>query len=80
VAARGGDYPSYSVRGKQTRCAASEEDANHLSPLHVHRLRFQIALERLHVTALIELTVQRVGVEIAIRALPDAPGEVDVER
>jgi hypothetical protein len=80
VPSRASYYPCNSTWGKQARRPASEEDANDLSPFYIDCLRFQIALERVHVTTLVEVTVQRVGIEIAVRALPYAPGEVNVER
>ena len=44
------------------------------------RLRLEIALQRGDVALLLELPVQGVRVEIAVRALADAPGKVHVER
>src|SRR5881275_562962 len=68
------------ARREEARRPAAEEDADHLAPGDLTRLRFEIARETAEVGALRELPGERVGVEIAVRTLAHAPRKVHVER
>ena len=70
-----------SLRRKQARRAAAEKDADErpardAAAACASRSRSQ----RVDVALLRQLAVQRVRVEIAVRALPHAPGKVHVQR
>src|SRR5204862_5679219 len=68
------------ARREEARRPAAEEDADHLPPGDLTRLRFEIARETAEVGALRELPAECIGVEIAVRTLAHAPGKVHVER
>src|ERR1700678_3959529 len=75
-----GNHASNRLRRKEAGRAAPEKDADDLTPSDVDCLRFQVALQRFHITSLVELAVQCVGIEVAIRTLAHTPWEVHVER
>src|SRR6202040_1229120 len=68
------------LRCKQARRAAAEENAVHFAAGDLRRLCPGIAGQPLQVRGGREAPVQRVGVEIAVRALAHAPGKVHVKR
>src|SRR6266478_6574852 len=80
LAARRGEQLGDRLRCKQARRAAAEEDAVHFAPGDPRRLCLEIAYQPLQVRAVRQLAVQRVGIEIAVRALAHAPGKVHVKR
>src|ERR1700722_5000117 len=75
-----GNHASNRLRRKEAGRAAPEKDADDLTPSDVDCLRLQVALQRFHITSLVELAVQCVGIEVAIRTLAHTPWEVHVER
>src|SRR5262249_30841184 len=80
VSARGFQHRPDGRRREQARRATPEEHARHKAAPDLRRLRGDIARKSRHVRLLRELAVQRVRVEVAVRALPYAPGKVHVER
>src|SRR5579863_126145 len=74
------EHAADGARREQARGPAAEEHRAHLAAADRGRLRGKIARETLHIGLFGEFPVQRVGVEIAVRALAHAPGKVHVER
>ena len=67
-------------RGKQARRAAAEKNAVDSPPPYVGKRELQICHERLDVGLFGDFPFCLVGIEIAVRTFPHAPGNVDVER
>src|SRR6185295_11411616 len=67
------------LRREEARRATTEENADDPPPTHIRRLRLDVPLQRVQVTTLRKRLAQGVGVEVAVRALPHAPGHVHVE-
>src|SRR5690348_1053448 len=68
------------ARGKQARRAAAEKDADHLAAGDLRRLCREIALQSLDVATLLELAMQGMRVEIAVRAFAHAPRKMHIKR
>jgi hypothetical protein len=65
---------------EQARRAAADENRMHDPPPHARQVLLQVAQQRVDVFLLRNLFPRLVRIEIAIRALAHAPGDVHVER
>ena len=66
--------------GKQARRAAAEKNAGDSPPPYIGKRELQIGHERLDVGPFGNVALRLVGIEIAVRTLPYAPRNVNVER
>src|SRR6185437_15884684 len=82
MACRGLDHAPYRFRRKQAGRPATEKNADDFAPTDFPRLRLrlEISLERRYIAPLLELAMQRVGIEITVRTLPHTPRKMHVQR
>ena len=78
--ANAGQQPVDRRRREETRRAAADEDRDDPAIPDRRKRGFEIGQQRVDVVGLGRLAARLVRIEIAIRALPDAPRNVDVER
>jgi len=64
---------------EQAGCAAADEHGLHGAPRGLWQILVEVGQQRLDIGLLGQGAFRRVGVEIAIRAFADAPGNVDVQ-
>ncbi len=65
--------------GEQARRAAAEEDRMHAPPPHARERRLEVGDQSVDVVVLGERVARLMRIEVAVRALADAPGQVNVE-
>ena len=78
--ADGGEQRVERLGGKQARRAAAEEDADDPAAPDERQRRFQVGDQRGDVLGFRQAVAQRMRIEVAVRALLHAPGNVHVER
>src|SRR6185312_5996477 len=65
---------------EETGRPSSQKNADDLPPPSATRLSLEISLECSDIGGLRQIPVQRVGIEVAVGALPHTPWEVNVQR